>query len=113
MNAKERLTEAVEAMRNISGVSAADWRASYPSFHLALEAPIGFSGSGWNVRLQNMQLELQLRTAEYLLEKDEPKTATVEVSGGVAEVTFESPGGTVEIIDHDDIEAEKEKRRGA
>lgn len=113
MNAKERLTEAVEAMRNTSGVSATDWRASYPSFSAALEGPNGFSGPGWNFRVWNMQLELQLRTAEYLLEKDEPKTATVEVSGGVAEVTFESPGVEVEIIDHDDIEAEKEKRRGA
>lgn len=40
--------------------------------------------------------------------KPEPRKVIVEVYGGVAEVTYCPPGVEVEIIDHDNEEAEND-----
>lgn len=44
---------------------------------------------------------------------EEKSKVVVEVSGGVAEVSECPPGVDVEIIDHDNLEAEEEERRAA
>ncbi len=67
MTAKERLNEAVEAMRNLRAMSAAEWR-HYADFSAAVDkSPLTPGGDPWNSRLAAMNSELNLRLAEMLL----------------------------------------------
>ena len=68
MTAKERLKEAVEAMRNLRGISAAEWASRFPTFHEAVRLSILTpSGQAWDRELAAMNTELQLRIAEAIL----------------------------------------------
>ncbi len=67
--ATDRLKEAVEAMRNIQGISASEWTGRYPTFAEAVHRSIlvGFSDQPWEKQCKAMNAELQLRIAEAIL----------------------------------------------
>jgi hypothetical protein len=70
MTPKEKLKEAVEAMRNITAMSAAKWEETYPTFHKASRNSTfqpGAAVTQWDRQLYAMNTELQLRIAEVLL----------------------------------------------
>jgi hypothetical protein len=64
-----RLKEAVDAMRNLEGMPAAEWANRYKTFHEATKGgPLFPSGSNlWDRQLSAMNTELALRSAEFQL----------------------------------------------
>lgn len=71
MSARERLKEAVDAMRNIRRMTAAEWERSYLNFNSSVVSQYEFLPSmevKWDAKVQGMKTELQLRMAEMLLE---------------------------------------------
>jgi hypothetical protein len=65
----ERLDEAVDAMRNINHMPAAEWQRRFPTFYAAAHDTT-FQSAGhdqWKKQIDAMNTELALRTAEFLL----------------------------------------------
>ena len=72
MSAKERLAEAVAAMRDVRRIPAAEWERPYPTFVAAMRAGgMSDAPSDWQRVVDNMSIELALRTAEFLLSEVE------------------------------------------
>ena len=70
MNASGRLKEIVSAMREARLMSAAEWEAKYPFTNDLTYYWARTGSNSWDKKCDAMRVELALRTAEYLLERD-------------------------------------------
>lgn len=68
--AKARLKEIVSAIRDINQMTSRDWSEKYPKIdELSRTSPLSLNVAPdvWARTVHNLQVELQLRTAEFLL----------------------------------------------